>query len=423
MYIFHLGIGQKLGLIHKTQEIYLARGEDKRQVEILLPVSHTLDEFKVPFNNIKSYFVKIRDIPGLASTTDHYKTVGYLLKQIENDINVLDVSLGVLCSYRDLNNEETLSGKCEITWKNYKPSYLEEYSKILQTLTTGISATSDAAYFTTNQDKLKDIKALLEQMALLVGQANKAIFDRVKIMDLLSNKKMDAEVLVGIQQKDCTLKGELENSEILSCKKTKDGLLCILEISVLTNQEKVDVYSLINYEGVQLKFEEGNYLVKHGLNWYGLKCEKDLNEHLDSFDICQQTKLDSDCINAYLDNCLFEKTEPTLSQITMEGILVQGKDLEVQLLDSLTDHRPDKISKAPPMIIVTNKIVRILKNEFEKTIHPKAQVLTEKIIDSWLTDDDISSLKNKIAIKEILDFGHYESIVGYSKGKETSLSN
>jgi hypothetical protein len=96
----------------------------------------------------------------------------------------------------------------------------------------------------------------------------------------------------------------------------------------------------------------------------------------------------------------------------MEGILVQGKDLEVQLLDSLTDHRPDKISKAPPMIIVTNKIVRILQNEFEKTIHPKAQVLTEKIIESWLTDDDISSLKNKITIKEILDFGHYESIVG-----------
>jgi hypothetical protein len=48
--------------IHKTQEIYLARGEDKRQVEILLPVSHTLDEFKVPFNNIKSYFVKIREV-------------------------------------------------------------------------------------------------------------------------------------------------------------------------------------------------------------------------------------------------------------------------------------------------------------------------------------------------------------------------
>jgi hypothetical protein len=77
MYICHLGIGQKLGLVHKTQEIYLARGEDKRQVEILLPVSHTLDEFKVPFNNIKSYFVKIRDIPGLASTTDHYKTVSF----------------------------------------------------------------------------------------------------------------------------------------------------------------------------------------------------------------------------------------------------------------------------------------------------------------------------------------------------------
>jgi hypothetical protein len=64
------------------------------------------------------------------------------------------------------------------------------------------------------------------------------------------------------------------------------------------------------------------------------------------------------------------------------------------------------------MLIATNKIVRILKDEFEKTIHPKTQVSTEKIIESWLSDDDISSLKSKIAMKEILEFDRYESIVG-----------
>jgi hypothetical protein len=145
-----------------------------------------------------------------------------------------------------------------------------------------------------------------------------------------------------------------------------------------------------------------------------------LNKNLDSFDLCKQVKIESDCVDAlgretiepYLEKCYFEKAEPVLSQITMEGVLVQGKDLDIHLLDSLTDYRPDKVSKAPPMLIITNKIVRILKDEFEKTIHPKAQVSAEKIIESWLSEDDIASLQSKITMKEILNFDHYESIVG-----------
>jgi hypothetical protein len=257
-------------------------------------------------------------------------------------------------------------------------------------------------------------------MAQLVGQLNNVILERVKIMDLLANKQLDAEVLVGIHQKDCMLKGKLENTEIVSCTKTKEGLLCVLEVTALMEQEKVEVYSLINYDGVQLKIPEGKYLIKMDSTWFGLTCEKDLNENLDTFDLCKRTKIESDCIEAlgrekidpYLEKCHFEKSEPTLSQITMDGILVQGTDIEVQLLDSLTDHRPDKISKAPPLLIVTNKIVRVLKNDFEKTIHPKIQVATEKILESWLSEDDISSLRSKIAMKEILEFDHYESIVG-----------
>jgi hypothetical protein len=80
-----------------------------------------------------------------------------------------------------------LTGKCEIIWESYKPSYLEEYSKLLQILTTDISATSDTKFVTADPDNLKDMKAMLEQMALVVGQVNMAILI-VKMMDLLSNK-------------------------------------------------------------------------------------------------------------------------------------------------------------------------------------------------------------------------------------------
>jgi hypothetical protein len=418
--LLFLGNCKKLGLIYKTQELSLAKGEDKRQVEILLPVANSLKEYQEEFKILESHFTKIRDIPGLAQTSVHYDTVSTTLTQIDSDLRVLILSLEVLSSYRDTKNEGNFIGKCEVTWKRYTVSYLEEISSQLQTLTKDISTTSDETYFSTNPAKLSEIKLTLDKMSQVIGQVSKEVLERVKIMDLVANKQLDSEVLFGIQQKTCVLKSELENTEILSCKKTKEGLLCVLEITALTNQKRMDVYSLINYEGVQLKFTEGNYLVKQDSTWFGLTCEKDLNEKLDSFDLCKQVEIESDCVEAlgretidpYLEKCNFEKTEPVLSQITMEGVLVQGTDLTINLLDSLTDYRPDKISKAPPLLFKTNKIVRILKDEFEKTIHPNTQVTTEEIIESWLSEDDIASLQSKIKIKEILSFDHYESIVG-----------
>jgi hypothetical protein len=420
IYFVCSGNGQKLGLIHKTQELSLAKGEDKRQVEILLPVSNSLEEYQAQFKILESHFTKIRDIPGLTSDSEHYDTVSATLSTIDSNLRILALSLEVLTSYRNVQIEGSFEGKCEISWKKYKPSYLDEFSTQLQTLTKDISLTSDEAYFTANPAKLTEVKSTLEKMNQITAQISNIFLERVKLMDLLANKQISSEVLVGIQQKSCVLKGQLEKTEVLNCKKSKEGLLCVLESTALMEQEKVEVYSLINYDGVQLKIPEGKYLIKMDSTWFGLTCEKDLNENLDSFDLCTRTKIESDCIEAlgrekidpYLEKCHFEKSEPTLSQITTEGILIQGTDIEVKLLDSLTDHRPDKISKAPPLLIVTNKIVRVLKNDFETTIHPKIKVATEKLIESWLSDDDVSSLKSKIAMKEILEFDHYESIVG-----------
>jgi hypothetical protein len=164
--LFFLSVSsQKLGLVHKTRELTVARGEDIRQVEILFPVAHNYEEFKSPFNSMKSYFNKIKDMPGLAESSDHYKTVGYLIKQISNDLNVLEVSLQVLSTYRDLDNDRALTGKCEVTWKTYRTSFLEEYNRILQELVKGLTTTWDATYFTANPDKLKEVKVALEKMA------------------------------------------------------------------------------------------------------------------------------------------------------------------------------------------------------------------------------------------------------------------
>jgi hypothetical protein len=416
-----LSLGQHLGLLHKLKEITIAKGEDIRQVEIVLPVANTKDEFTNNYNSMKSSYEKVKNIPGLAENTEHFKAVGYLFKQISNDLSVMQVSIEAMTKYRDLNNDRPVSTICGLTWKTYKPSTLDDYVKILKALTDNLANNSDAAYFTANKDKLADIKTLLEKMAYSVAQANSLFFDRVQIMDLLSNKQIHAEVLVGIQQMECMLKGELEKTEILHCEKTKAGLLCVLEATVFTNFQKFDLYTPINYKGIQLKID-GDYLVKTGSDWFTLNCFQDTNLQLDSFDHCEQVKLNTDCsnilnrenIDPFIKNCEFEKVLPKTGIISQDGILVQGEEVEVLLLDSLTDYRPDKITETPPLLVATNRIVRTNKKNFEETFHPVNRVATEKIITTWLTESDIKSLESKINIEEILGFDYYMEIGGVS---------
>jgi hypothetical protein len=75
------------------QELSLAKGEDKRQVEILLPVSNSLEEYQEQFKILESDFTKIRDIPRLASTSAHYTTVSTALSTIDSNLRILALSL------------------------------------------------------------------------------------------------------------------------------------------------------------------------------------------------------------------------------------------------------------------------------------------------------------------------------------------
>jgi hypothetical protein len=108
-----------------------------------------------------------------------------------------------------------------------------------------------------------------------------------------------------------------------------------------------------------------------------------------------------------LGNCQFERQRPSTYTVTTNGTLVQGDSLDIQLLESITDHRPVKITKTTPLLIQTNKIIRLTSNNFEENIHPNNEVIEEKIITSWLTEDEIDSLHDLVLFNEILDFDYY----------------
>jgi hypothetical protein len=109
-------------------------------------------------------------------------------------------------------------------------------------------------------------------------------------------------------------------------------------------------------------------------------------------------------------NCQFERQHPSTYTVTTNGTLIQGDSLEIQLLESITDHRPIKVIQATPLLIQTNKIIRLTSNNFEENIHPNNEVTEEKIITSWLTKDEIDKLHDLVLFNEILDFDYYFEI-------------
>jgi hypothetical protein len=145
-------------------------------------------------------------------------------------------------------------------------------------------------------------------------------------------------------------------------------------------------------------------LVKIGLVWKVLSCPEDKDNTFDNFDHCQQGELKNKCseqfdtekIEPYLTHCKFERKVPKTSEITEEGILIQGMDLEIQLLSAINDPRPEQVTQKPPLLITGNKLSKIMKGEFEEIIYPRADSAQEKILDSWLTEDDILKLKSMV---------------------------
>jgi hypothetical protein len=253
-----------------------------------------------------------------------------------------------------------------------------------------------------------------------VNDVNKKLLDRVNLLEQISNRILDPEVLTAIQAIGCINWAEIEVTKIINSEKISTGLLSTVEVSILDNRIKAQFYSILNYNGIQLSLEGGNYLVKIGSAWKVLLCPEDKDDILDNFDHCQQVELKNKCseqfesekLEPYLTHCKFEKRIPKTSEITDEGILIQGMNLEIQLLNAINDPRPERVTQKPPLFITGSKLIKIIKRDFEEIVSPRTDSAQEKIIDTWLTEDDISKLKNMVPDEGILTIEDYLEMAG-----------
>jgi hypothetical protein len=418
--IFKISTGsqQKLGILHKTREVILGQGEDIRQVTIIIPVGHSQTDYKVQLSHIESHIKKIQAIPGLANNTEQYKTVGHVLKQLTRNQMLLTESIQHFTNYQDENNDKEPTGLCKLSWNEYKPSLIEETVKDLNTVTATLKLDSDSATFVSKPEKFYETYEILERVQQKLEQLTDLIFDRLRLLEMVSNKQVTGELLAGIQSQSCILAGKIERVSILQCEKAKKGLICELQVQVPINQVNYELYIPINFRQIQLTIEPGKYLVKKNQHWKLLTCKQDTDEILNSFDTCKEENFDAECskvldqknIDLLIEKCKFSQEEPPLSTSTEEGLLIQGMNLQIELLDSTTDTRPEQLYEKPPLLVSTNKIVRVSTNGYEELLHPKVKVEREQVYTTWLTETDIDKLEESVIEDMFSKLTHNEFI-------------
>jgi hypothetical protein len=402
----------------RDREVTVARGEEIRQVETLLPLEYSSTDYTSRLTVIKAGIDKVHTIPGLAQGTTSYQLLSHLLNQLQEELTTLEKHINLLDDYKDQNSDKTISSKCSLTLDKLKPSILDGFSKKLSAITLKLNFNATPQDLTDTSDDYYKLSTSLSSIIDNLRDTRLIFTNRLRLLEGLSNRVVDTELLTLLQSTACIPQGSLEQVDIIDCTKIRTGLLCSLQTVALSQRTKYNLYAIVNYRGVQLYVPDKHYLVNKDNTWYSLQCKSDSNEILDSYDRCTQYVYDTDCgqilltesIDNFLYNCQFERQHPSTYTVTTNGTLIQGDSLEIQLLESITDHRPVKVIQTTPLLIQTNKIIRLTSNNFEENIHPNNEVTEEKIITSWLTKDEIDKLHDLVLFNEILDFDYYFEI-------------
>lgn len=233
----------------------------------------------------------------------------------------------------------------------------------------------------------------------------------------LLSGKFPEELLAQLEQISCLERTKYETVEVLGCTEGKQGLVCELNVQIPNSQQTYMTYTEVNYEGAQIAVPKPNYRFaqsSEGAELVWLDCKM---EDLKSSDAihCTEQEIESLCrhalqhddVDKILSNCNFTLVTPELiSHLHDDGILIQGE--EIMLLED-----GKNIFSKPPLIIYTNLELIVLKDHKESKIIANTHTDNPRIIETKLSEDQISSMVSKAWWGDIAREMGWEDYVEY----------
>ena len=426
--LFHLHLitaqsTETLGLIQETRKVTVSSSLVHQQVGVLVPVTHTMEDYQTILDKINTTVQGILDIPAIQSGTQYYSSFEDAILEVINIQIAIPAILKNILKHKQAGVPLSTVPACTIPWKNYNPSELNDVYVKITIFSTPVTKDATVDKYKADPNLYYEAHDALEKIKETLDDYYYIISDRATLLDNLLNKKVHSEVIKGIETRGCITPGNYEEISVSNCLVYSAGIFCTIDTKIPGKQQVYTLYSPIVYNNFRVStVYNDNFLVKTEQDkWAVLQCELDKDDTLDVFDICDIIPYNNECskafatkdFNLYYNNCNFTRTTDIEDIDTELGYLVQKRYDTVKLTTSVNTETVEIVRKDPPYLIQTSKTIEFKKGEKLHIIKPKSKIHDEKVIYPWLTEANVNSLERMLDTEEILeniDYGLYVDI-------------
>ena len=245
--------------------------------------------------------------------------------------------------------------------------------------------------------------------------------DMLGVLQELSDR-IYPELLVSQLDRNCTgaIPGEGESFTVTSCKASKDGYRCQIEVAKATETKEYIRVHPVHYENIHISGEDEKQI-------FGKDSKTGEIQLLDcsvivspDFPSCIVSEIEPKCkvglaldhFDEVLNNCFFNLGEPELTTpLTHGGVFVQG-DSDVQVSNG-----QQRLQKIPPIALYSPLPITIRENEEDLVYPPSINVTSLIVVESKLSPEQIYDLVStvkwnlKLSSFQVSDYIRYALIL------------
>jgi len=363
-------------------------------------------------------------------TSPKIKTLTATKAEIITSNELFKFKLKAIDAYRDENSYANTTGlhRCVLNVPGYDPqvmvasfqSLYETLEHTTQELNDTFIETSEGAHVYTSL--VYWAHHFLETLSNIIENLD----NRLEILDSLLSHTVPASLNILLQSQDCypSSSANVEGIDVRYCTQTPTGIYCELHITSQTETEQSYLYELINYKGVQLKLRTPDTrLIRQDDNsWKELTCVHHHLTHTDAeeFQQCELAPFDPKCMDKLLGTnfkeilavCNFTFAKPKAISMTVNGILLQGNDI-----NSIKEIHPSSwktigiIRESLPVLISTNAHVEVNLGHRELTLRPTKTFANRTVNYTWLEKSDIDKLVTMTTLNLVVTTTTYSDII------------
>lgn len=397
------------GLLINTGPIYVQKASINTVVSVHFPSKMDIPLLTTELHKVETEVEKISNM-GLLDVEKFSAPLNKSFDAITYELEYIDKILTDMSTYVDESKVHPDQYLCDLKFEVIDLEYIKDIVRGVQSFVSQVDVTVDAAKIALDNKKFEHIISTVILVKEFLTDHKEYLLERLDAMNALTNGFIPSKLIFHLETLPCVSSGDLEDINLNFCDKTKEGLLCELDITAHKNIQEYSRFTPVIYDGVHIRAENSDqkFIRSNNGQWETLTCNDkdespyDEEKRLGEFSDCISTPYINDCSRNFLTqnydkilkHCNFtysESFDPIVRTIT--GILVQSDEVTVKEIDRTDNHAKTILNFKFPMHITSPDNIAATVGDKEILLKPVRKDVQRKVLYTYLTDEFIEQMK------------------------------